>query len=219
MNPRKHNLLSPQQALGNYLNEMLHRATVTVAPPPAVKPDGRDLPTETAASGSVAKPEPTAAVDTRSAADRAAATAQPEFEFPLQCLMFDVAGHRLSIPLIQLTSVVDWTDAITRLPESPPWMLGLIQHRGTSLRVVDSRQLLDIDAVADASPGHLLVLGDGSWAITCDQLQQVVNLAQDEVQWRQDSAQQLTLGTIRDSLATLLNPSGIAANLDARIEG
>ena len=213
MNTQKRaRLLSPKQALGNYLDEMLFRATVTPAPAPT----SQELSTEIVVSPAEVKPGPAA---TPEDLDPAAPASTPELEFPLQSLMFEVAGHRLSIPLIQLAAVISWNEAITRLPQSPPWMLGLIRHRESSLRIVDSRQLLEISASSDAVPEHLLVLGKGDWAISCDHLQQVENLARDDIQWRQDSEQQLTLGTIRESLAILLNPAGIVASLESRSGG
>ncbi len=130
--------------------------------------------------------------------------------------MFRVGGHLLSVPLIQLSSVVNWSDTLTRLPQSPEWLLGLIKVRETKLRVVDSGQLLDIGAASAQSPEHLLVLGDSGWAITCDHLEQVVSLEADDIQWKRGGDRALLLGTIRDSLSTLINPPGIAAELDSR---
>ena len=66
------------------------------------------------------------------------------------------------------------------------------------------------------APEELLVLGDGRWAITCDRREQVVELEYDDLQWRAGGAAALLLGTIRSSLASLLNPPGISASLEAR---
>ncbi len=199
-----------RQALADYLDEMLHQATSSAAgeaPLAREKPRPAFADAEKSAAASGRAPEVPAEL---------AASPDPGLEFPLQCLMFRVGGHLLSVPLIRLHSVVDWSDAITRLPESPRWLLGLRQHRDCKLRIVDSRQLLEIDADTPAEPAHLLVLEESDWAITCDRLEQVVNLDRDDVQWKAQGSKPMVMGTIRESLATLLNPPGIRRELDSR---
>ena len=222
-------LLSPRQALGDYLDEMLHQATSEEARDTLLEPRrGAILPAQLPVAQIIEE------IDTLSAADaqqaepergRQSVEAVPsaavsaELGFPLQCLMFRVGGHLLSVPLIQLSSVVNWSDTLTRLPQSPEWLLGLIKVRETKLRVVDSGKLLDIGATSTQSPEHLLVLGDSAWAITCDHLEQVVSLEAEDIQWKRGGDRALLLGTIRDSLSTLINPAGIAAELDSRGQG
>lgn len=241
--PMPAKLRNPRQALGDYLNDMLHQATSELAEKPIIKNRQRLLlpgellqaATESAAqaeteqvasqqtgrSSAATDDKPRVAVDDSDVAQELTAADEPPqvraaLEFPMQCLMFRVGGHLLSIPLIQLSSVVNWNQAITRLPESPDWLLGLVKHRDLNLRIVDSRLLLNIKHEGNQQPEHLLVLDDGGWAITCDHLEQVVNLDYEEIQWRPADAGQLVLGTIRKSLSTLLNPPGITRLLNER---
>lgn len=212
---------NPRQALGDYLDEMLHQATIGAAEVPLPKdgPEMRlrgEMPPTAAESEMLDRNADAHALPGGQDTDNNSSRVPATNEFPMQCLMFRAGGHLLSIPLIQLSSVVSWSDALTRLPESPRWLLGLLKHRDVNLRIVDSRLLLDIDCEIDNSPEHLLVLGEGGWAITCDHLEQVVNLDYDDVQWKRGDADQLVLGTIRDSLSTLLDPAGIARFLDER---
>lgn len=214
-------LPDPQRALGDYLNEMLHQATTELAAKPIVARQQRVLLAEEllqaeTESATVVDAAGELASTPESAADVEPAKAGSAIEFPMQCLMFRVGGHLLSIPLIQLSSVVNWNDSITRLPESPDWLLGLIKHRDSNLRIVDSKLLMNIRREADGQPEHLLVLGDGDWAITCDHLEQVVNLDYADIQWKPVETGQLVLGTIRESLSTLLNPPGITRLLNQR---
>jgi len=52
-----------------------------------------------------------------------------QYDFPLQCLMFYVEGHHIGIPLIDLGNVIPWKSALTKLPYSPDWFLGLLRYR------------------------------------------------------------------------------------------
>lgn len=220
-------LRNPHEALGDYLDEMLHQATEDARPQLPSETRSRVLlPDKLLREADLDSDRPEAAVDEPAPENAAATGAQTtavtenpaavEAEFPMQCLMFRVGGHLMSIPLVQLSSVVNWSDAITRLPQSPEWLLGMVKVRDTNLRVVDSMQLLHIGSTATHAPQQLLVLDDGGWAITCDNLEQVVNLEREDVQWRHREQPGMILGTIRDSLSTLLSPTGIARELETR---
>lgn len=236
-------LRDPQDALRAYLDEMLHLATgaraetesrdvarrsvdeppAPVASPPlprAVRrPDAMITPlpvegpppveTETAPAVTV-ETAPAAAVGSRpaivSVADR--------FRFPLQCLTFRVGGHPLALPLVELAGVIRAEARLTRLPNLPAEVLGLLQHRERTLRVVDSGALLGIASAAKPEAGHLLLLAAGDWALTCDAPDRVVYLGRDEIQWRTGDADGIRYGTIRESLATLLAPGAICRRLE-----
>ncbi len=224
----------PELALSDYLDEMLDQATVepvaesmvadgrrVLLPPELLTPAMADeirveieAPSENVDTR-VELEAPGESVDTRELSGETNKP-QPEVSFPMQCLMFGLDAHRMSVPLIQLSGVVDWDGAVTRLPESPDWMLGLVKHRDATLRIVDSRLLLKLSTDPEHQPRYLLVLGSGNWAITCDRLESVVSLDHDDIQWRQGEAGGMVLGTIRESLSTLLNPPGISESLNLR---
>lgn len=135
-------------------------------------------------------------------------------QFPIQCLMFRVGGNLLSLPLKELNGVVPWTDELTRLPQSPDWMFGLLKHRGSNPGVLDSSKVLGIPAIAGTRPGHILLLAGYEWAISCDILEDVVTLEYNDIQWHRDNFNAVKYGTIRKTLAYLLSPSGIVGSLN-----
>jgi len=140
-------------------------------------------------------------------------------DFPLPCLMFKVADTLLSMPLIQMHGVLPWPDNISRLPQSPDWMFGLIKYRGQNIRLVDSAKVFCIPNSTEKLPAHILVLGETGWAISSDQLDKVVTLNYEDVHWHANSDNLVSVGTIRDSLAMLLNLSGIENSLNKSVPG
>lgn len=139
-------------------------------------------------------------------------------QFPIQCLMFRVGDNLLSLPLIQMNGVVRWSDELTQLPQSPDWVLGILKHRDTNLRVFDSSKVLGIPTVTGQTPGHILLLSDNASAISCDILEDVVTLEYNDIQWQAETGNGLIQGTIRETLAYLLNPSGIIDSLNITSE-
>ncbi len=208
-------LLEQESALGKYLDDMLHRATQVELVPEAnieAEIDNSLLPAEL-----LVEPEP---VETETL-DSVESHAEEKVEigtkshaltpenFPIQCLMFKVGENLLSIPLIEMQNVVKWHNKLTRLPNEPHWILGILKFRDNNVRVVDSAEILQIRRDIDQDPVHILVLGNEKWGITCDQVDKVMTVYYDDVQWKPDKANSMTLGTIRSSLSSLLNPQGI----------
>ncbi|MCP4186557.1 MAG: chemotaxis protein CheW [Gammaproteobacteria bacterium] len=232
------NLLEANNALGSYLDDMLHEATrvVEVRPIPDVtRIDKKLLPEALLCDGHPEEADVTIIDQAVEKSNTLIAEIETEFStqededaevslelpaewFPLQCLMFRVADNLLSVPLVEIRSVVNWYDNLTCLPQEPDWMLGILQHREQNVRVVDSASILQIRNREDASPGHILVLGNEEWAITCDQIDKVVTLEYDDIQWNQNTGNKMIYGAIRESLASLLNPQGIVRSLRVGVE-
>lgn len=140
-----------------------------------------------------------------------------DYQYPLQCLMFTVEGNQLCIPLIDLGNVVPWGDRLTLFPDSPEWFLGLLKHRDENVKVADTANVLQINRKKVEEPSgnrHILIFGEDNWAITCDKLGDVINLNKDDIQWPKQEGTGLSLGTIRDSLAILLDPARVLAQLN-----
>ena len=138
--------------------------------------------------------------------------------FPIQCLMFRVGHNLLSLPLIEMNGVVPWTDELTQLPQSSDCILGILKHRNTNLRVLNSSKVLGIPAITAQKPSHILLLSDSASAISCDTLEDVVTLEYNDIQWQPVTGNALMHGTIRETLAYLLSPSGIIDSLDNESE-
>lgn len=214
-------LLKQKSALGSYLDDMLHQAT-QVALVKDVKResviDDSLLPAELLIEADVVESQNIPVDDTKM--DQAtesickSGTLTPEM-FPLQCLMFKIGENLMSIPLIEMNGVVEWPGKLTRLPHEPDWMLGILKYRRNNVRVVDSAEILQIKRNCDQQSAHILLLGDENWGMTCDQIDKVVTLDYDDVQWNQKKSSSMTLGTIRSSLSSLLNSRGIIDRLQS----
>tara|TARA_B110000483_G_scaffold109267_1_gene133107 strand:+ start:99 stop:494 length:396 start_codon:yes stop_codon:yes gene_type:complete len=120
--------------------------------------------------------------------------------------MFRVGDNLLSIPLIEMMGVVQWTDKLTQLPQSGDEVLGILKYRDTYLKVLDSLIVLGITAERIQKPGYVLMLTDKKVAISCDTLEDVISLEYDDIQWYKAPENNTIQGIIKESLAHLLNP-------------
>lgn len=233
-NKKDNNLLEPDSAVENYFDDLLSEAKETVTQAQArpvslkvtelvmpdleeelarieeveeVKPEIISPLVEPEIEESISTAETQPDIDTEVEQEKPNVDEPVDYDFPLQCLNFRVGNQNLSIPLIDMGSVQNWEQNMTRIPGTPDWFLGLFQYRDSNVRVVDSAVFLSIPTTDnDPDSRHIMVLKDEAWAITCDVLGEVVYLQQDDIKWSNSSHSGYSLGVVKDSLAMLLDP-------------
>ena len=57
---------------------------------------------------------------------------------PFQILLFEVAGLKLAVPLIELSGVIEWKDSVTEMPGSADFYMGILQHLEYRIAVIDT---------------------------------------------------------------------------------
>lgn len=204
-------LLDQQLALSAYLEALLGgepptapdtpaAASLAPTPVPAPVPETPPVP--------VAAPEPAAATVPVAAADQRPAWAAADF----QCLLFQVAGLTLAVPLSELNGVLPLDlDGVTPMPGHSALFLGLIDHLGQQVRVVDTAQVVlpPERLAAEGDPrgraSHLVLIGEGSWGLAASGIGQVISLRPEDVKWRGSQGRRPWLaGTVIQHMCALL---------------
>jgi purine-binding chemotaxis protein CheW len=232
MKKKHNNLLKPEQAVESYLDSLLQEIpndqaelmplpvkdnVVLLADLDIQQEESIDPVNEVTESVPPAIDLPAESTEIEVSQQEQLKERRHDFSYPIQCLMFHVANTQLSIPLIELGSVLPWVKNMTQMPSSKFWSLGVLKHRERNIRVVDTAGLLSIrkSDTNDSTPKHILVFGDGDWALSCDSLGEVVNVESEDIQWNGPKISGLSMGTIKGSLAQLLDPMKIMKHLES----
>ena len=225
-------MLDQQLALSAYLHALLQPAPVEVpttgAPeillaadpaPPVLHhreslneglaaTNSEDLEVEDPSESVIAAPAP--------APDSHPDWAQQDF----QCLLFRVAGLTLALPLAKLNGVLPWdAAAVTPLPNHRPWFLGLREHLGHQVKLIDvAKVVLPPDrwpAPDDGLPhGKVILIDGGRWGLVCSEVAEVIVLSAAAVKWRSQSGSRRWLaGTVIDRMCALLDSAALAEML------
>ena len=94
---------------------------------------------------------------------RAQALARPPDEVsspptvPLKCLVFSLGGSRYGIETTHVVDVLRFAH-LTRVPGTPPFVLGVMNHRGRILPVLDLQRLLGTADTTAAACSRVLTL-------------------------------------------------------------
>ena len=142
---------------------------------------------------------------------------------PFQILLFEVAGLKLAVPLIELSGVIEWKDAsITEMPGSADFYMGILQHLDYRVAVIDTAKMVFpvnkqsdlIDDNPKERVKHIVLIDDYRWGLACDKIGEVITLQPEEVRWRNSQTSRKWLaGTVIDHMCALLNSEAFAAML------
>lgn len=214
-------MLDQQLALSAYLDALLQPpptapTTVVVADP---EPPRTTL-------GDAAAPESSAAVaaaaiETHTEAETAADAPAPAADYPewaqhdFQCLLFRVAGLTLALPLAKLNGVLRWdAAAVTSMPNHRPWFLGLREHLGHQVKLIDVAKVVlpsDRGAADGMGYGNIILIDDSRWGLVCSEVAEVVTLSAAAVKWRSRGGIRPWLaGTVIDRMCALLDSAALA---------
>lgn len=98
-------------------------------------------------------------------------------------LMFLVAGKQFAVELTQVEQILDYQQP-TRTPRRPPFVEGVLEHKGRFLPVASLRKRLGIAEAGPAHPAILLLTGVGQdpvVGLVVDQVIRVLSLPPDGV--------------------------------------
>lgn len=99
-----------------------------------------------------------------------------------QYVVFRLEGQRYGAP-IDVVREVNYLTQVTRLPNTPAYVDGVIDLRGEILPVVNLRARLGLAPRAGDSDTRLMILnlGERSSALVVDGVDQVINLREEEI--------------------------------------
>jgi len=105
----------------------------------------------------------------------------------IQYLTFVLAGEEYGVNILRVQEIKGW-EGVTRVPHTPPFLLGVMNLRGTVVPVVDLRARFGLPSVA-FGPGTVVIVvrvhqarGEKTVGLVVDGVSEVYNFAADDIQ-------------------------------------
>jgi len=149
----------------------------------------------------------------------------PEWaESPFQCLLFNVGGLSLAVPLVRLNGVIPWSENVVETPNQTDWYLGVLMNHGNKVQVIDTAVMVlppehRIGMPDDPAErfSHILLVDDQRWGLACDSIGDVVWLKNTDVKWRSDKTKRpWLLGTAIDHMCAVMDTEAFADMLEGK---
>ena len=134
---------------------------------------------------------------------------------PFECLLFDVAGLTLAVPLVCLGSIYSLAGhELTPLFGQPEWFLGILPSQAGNLKVLDTaRWVMPERYRDDFRQGLQFVISvqGYEWGLAVHQVSRSLRLDPNEIKWRSHRGQRPWLaGTVIEHMCALLDVSALA---------
>lgn len=136
-------------------------------------------------------------------------------EEPFECLLFDVAGLTLAVPLICLGSIYPLEgQELTPLFGQPEWFLGILPSQAGNLKVLDTARWVMPDRYRDDFRDglqYVISVQGYEWGLAVHQVSRSIRLDPSEVKWRSQRTQRPWLaGTVIEHMCALLDVAALA---------
>ncbi|GAB6389721.1 CheW domain-containing protein [Stutzerimonas marianensis] len=141
---------------------------------------------------------------------------QPEWgEEPFECLLFDVAGLTLAVPLVSLGSIYPLAGQdLTPLFGQPSWFLGILPSQAGNLKVLDTARWVMADRYRDdcrEGLQYVISVQGYEWGLAVHHVSRSIRLDPKEVKWRSQRTQRPWLaGTVIDHMCALVDVAALA---------
>ncbi|MDO9616779.1 MAG: CheW domain-containing protein [Pseudomonas sp.] len=134
---------------------------------------------------------------------------------PFECLLFDVAGLTLAVPLVCLGSIYPLEgQELTPLFGQPDWFLGILPCQGGNLKVLDTARWVMPDRYRDdfrEGLQYVISVQGYEWGLAVHQVSRSIRLDPNEVKWRSQRTQRPWLaGTVIEHMCALLDVASLA---------
>ena len=134
---------------------------------------------------------------------------------PFECLLFDVAGLTLAVPLVCLGSIYPLAGhELTPLFGQPDWFLGILPGQAGNLKVLDTARWVMPERYRDdyrEGLQYVISVQGYEWGLAVHQVSRSVRLDLSEVKWRTQRQQRPWLaGTVIEQMCALLDVSALA---------
>ena len=136
-------------------------------------------------------------------------------EEPFECLLFDVAGLTLAVPLVCLGTIHPLAGTeLTPLFGQPDWFLGILPGQEGNLKVLDTaRWVMPERYREDFREGlqYVISVQGYEWGLAVHQVSRSIRLDPSEIKWRSQRSQRPWLaGTVIEHMCALLDVSALA---------
>ncbi len=183
---------------------------VIAAPAPVSPPPAEVVTTPVEPVAEVHRPTPPGAVPPLTVEGRPSWAAEP-----FECLLFDVAGLTLAVPLVCLGSIYALAGhELTPLFGQPNWFLGILPSQAGNLKVLDTARWVMPDRYRDdfqQGLQYVISVQGYEWGLAVHQVSRSLRLDPSEIKWRSQRGQRPWLaGTVIEHMCALLDVSALA---------
>ncbi|MCP5335003.1 MAG: chemotaxis protein CheW [Oceanospirillaceae bacterium] len=134
--------------------------------------------------------------------------APPWAQTEIDCLLFDVCGLKLAVPMEMLGRIIKLEDELNFIIGKPDWFLGVLNDQEYRLSAIDTALYIMPEKgkrLSESGYTHLLQLQRSNWTLACSKVYHTVRIHPNDVKWRSLNGKRPWLaGTVIQHMCALL---------------
>lgn len=134
--------------------------------------------------------------------------APPWAQTEIDCLLFDVCGLKLAVPMEMLGRIIKLEDELNFIIGKPDWFLGVLNDQEYRLSAIDTALYIMPEKgkrLSESGYTHLLQLQRSNWTLACSRVYHTVRIHPNDVKWRSLNGKRPWLaGTVIQHMCALL---------------
>ena len=138
-----------------------------------------------------------------------------------QFLTFKLAGEEYGVGILSVQEIRGWS-AVTAIPHSPPWLLGVINLRGAVVPIIDLRIKFNFAKAEYNEFTVVIILNVGARVVgvVVDGVSDVITLAADQIKPapslgnNADTSHSIGFGTLDERMRILMDVERLMAGAD-----
>lgn len=181
-----------------------------------------------AQSLSAVEPASTEVIETQTEAEAAPESDKtkplPWAESRFECLLFNVGGLKMAVPLIELGGIQKADqEKVTKIFGQPDWFIGVASVNDLRIRTVDTARWVmpnHYKGELHDSFKFIIQLDRSNWGLACEDVAEAISLEPSDVKWRSDRSKRPWLaGTVIKHMCAILDIQGFIELLEDPING
>ena len=139
-----------------------------------------------------------------------------------QYLTFMLAGEEYGVDILRVQEIKGWDD-VTPIPNTPNYVLGVINLRGTVVPIIDLRKRFDLESIEFGATTVVIVVkiqddgaengGERTMGIVVDAVSEVYNIAKHQMRPAPDFGSAISTDSVK-GLATMDDKMVILLDID-----
>lgn len=141
-------------------------------------------------------------------------------QMELDCLLFDVCGLKLAVPMEMLGRIIKLDQELNFIIGKPDWFLGVLNDNEYRLSAIDTALYIMPEKgkrLSESGFTHLLQLQRSNWTLACSKVYHTVRIHPNDVKWRSvNGKRQWLAGTVIQHMCALIQVDNLIQLLETQ---
>lgn len=141
-------------------------------------------------------------------------------QMELDCLLFDVCGLKLAVPMEMLGRIIKLDQELNFIIGKPDWFLGVLNDNEYRLSAIDTALYIMPEKgkrLSESGFSHLLQLQRSNWTLACSKVYHTVRIHPNDVKWRSvNGKRQWLAGTVIQHMCALIQVDNLIQLLETQ---